>query len=177
VLARQYHSREHVVDALRHRDDVGLDNLRTEPLLYLADRGEHAERAPRGVTQRRIHTGQRTPSGQLVPQHVEPLVPRQRAVVDLADAPVQLRQHFVVRIRVLAYVQSGQLEAERGDGADRRRESAGRGERAAVARERTADQLQVGDQLAGAVVVPPGDMRRPRRQPGSRVGELEPDAA
>ena len=62
-------------------------------------------------------------------------------------------------VGVLADVQRGQVQAERGHRADRRGQPADRGELPGVAGQRGAHQLQVGDQLVGAEVVAAGHVR------------------
>jgi hypothetical protein len=79
-LAGQHHRGEHVVDAERHRDDVRLDHLGAEPVLRLADRAEHVERAAGGLRQRGVYTGQRAPPVQLAGEQCGALGPRQPAV-------------------------------------------------------------------------------------------------
>ena len=80
-LAGQHHGGEHVVDAEGHRDDVRLDHLGAEPVLRLADGGEHVERLAGRLGQRGVQGGQRSAAGQLVGEQLGALQPVQRRVV------------------------------------------------------------------------------------------------
>ena len=102
--------RENVIDAARHGDDVRLDGVGAEAVLHLPDRGEHVERLAGGVAELRRHAGQRTATVQFPYQEVRPGWTIERLVVgDLADVVVELCQHGVVRVGMLANVHCGQM--------------------------------------------------------------------
>ena len=87
----------------------------------------------------------------------------------LAEPVEELAERVVVGLGVLADVHGGQLQAERGEGADGAVEPAVGDELAAVRAQRVLDQLEVGEQLGGAEVVAAGHVRGARGEPVAGV--------
>ncbi len=76
-----------------------------------------------------VRGGERPAAGKLLGEEFGAFGPAQRGVVGhLAEPLVELGEHRVVRLGVFADVQGRQVQAEGGDGADRRGEPADGGE-------------------------------------------------
>ena len=118
---------------------------------------------------------QRTAAGELLAQQREPVAARQVGVApgQLAEPVEELGERVVVRVGVLADVQGGQVQPERGDRAD----AAGpagpsRGQRRRGGRAASRASAQVGEQLAGAEVVAARPVRGARGDPRAGVLQL-----
>jgi hypothetical protein len=94
----------------------------------------------------------------------------------LAEPVEELAERVVVGVRVLAYVHGGELEAERGERADRTVHAAVGEEAAAVLAQRGLDEGEVVQQLGGAEVVAAVLVRGALGQALLGVLQLLPDA-
>ena len=112
--------RKHVVGSARHRNDVRLDDSRSERLQGTVDGGEDAERGRAWLVQWRRRRCERSVSGKLPGEHAASVVARQVEIAErqLAESVHQLSDRLVLGCGVLADFHGGQLQAERADGPD-----------------------------------------------------------
>ena len=157
-LAGEQHGGEYVVGAAGHRHDVALARLGSESIERVAHRREDSQRSLTGLVEVGRGRGQRAAPGKLLAQQGETVLARQVGVApgQLTEPVEQLGERVVVGVGVLAHVERGQVQAEGGDRSDQSVHASGRGQLAAVGRQRLAHQRQVVEQLGRAEVVVAG---------------------
>ncbi len=154
-LAGEDRGGEDVVGALAHGDDVRLDDLGSEDGEGPLDGLEHAE----GLLAGRVHGRRGGREGATRPEflgeELGAVVAGHVGVAPglLAQAVEELAEGVVVGVGVFADVHGGELEAERGQGADGAVHAAVGEEAALVLAQRGLDQGEVLQQFAGAEVV------------------------
>ena len=181
-LAGQHHDREHVVDVVGHRDDVGLDHVRPVRVQRRPDRGEQTPATAVGLGGRstRFEPSSGRRRGHLVRQQRDPRgrgrarrtgwsssPSRSNSTASAAWClPLCSRTSRVARPRPIAVAVR----------ISRRMRAVG-GQPVAVGQHRVADQGQVGEQLVEAEVVPAGLVRRAVGQPVAGALQPDPDVA
>ena len=157
-LARQEHRGEHVVGALGHRDDVGLADRRAVPVQRLADGHERLDRScgPPRPAGGGVGASGRMLASSALSTLVRSLGTRARrsGTGCSPSRSMSWPSGVMVRAGVLADVEGRQRQAEHRHRAHRAGHRPGRDQAAAVGGQRGADQLQVGQQLAGGPIVP-----------------------
>lgn len=177
-LAGEDRGREHVVGALAHRDDVGLDDLGPEHLQRPLDRPEHAEGLLPGGVDGCGGGGEGAAGAEFLGEQLGAVLAGHVGVAPgfLAEPVEELAEGVVVGVGVFADVHGGQLQAEGGQGADGAGQPAVGEQATAVDAQRLLDQAQVGEEFRGAEVVAACFVRGALGQALLGVDELLADA-
>ena len=171
-LPGEHDGGQDIVRALGHGHDAGLDGAGAVALDGLAGGHEGSVGRQGGGIQGWGSGSERAPGEELGGEQLSACIGVQRDEVDCAgEAPEELADGLPVLGRVLAQVEGGQGQADRGDDAQRPVDHTDGRDRV-VRRERGTDLHEVIEEFACASVVAPGHVRPARAD--ALAGEAKP---